>query len=112
MSATEYNLQIAILHTKFSGIFYKINSFFYIFAKKMTTPEILNVGVYRHAQKGTQKVPVLFLGLYMKGLVKSTVYYPDGTLCRKVDGIVDNPPPRLSISTPGFSSDFEYEVGS
>lgn len=74
----------------------------------MTTPEILNVGVYRHAQKGTQEVPVLFLGLYMKGLVKSTVYYPDGTLCRKVDGIVDNPPPRLSISTPGFSSDFEY----
>ena len=47
----------------------------------MITPEILNVGVYREAQKGSQTVPVLFLSLYIRGLQKSISYYPDGTLC-------------------------------
>ncbi len=74
----------------------------------MITPEILNVGVYREAQKGSQTVPVLFLSLYIRGLQKSISYYPDGTLCNIRDASGDKIQPSLSLTPPGFRLEFEY----
>ena len=74
----------------------------------MITPKILNVGVYRDAQNGSQTVPVLFLSLYIKGLRKSTLYYPDGTLCQIRDTAESKVPPTLALTPAGFRSTFEY----
>ena len=74
----------------------------------MITPKILNVGVYHEAQKSTQTVPVLYLGLYLKGLIKSTSFYPDGTLCAEMDQSREKLPPALSLTPAGFRSAFEY----
>ena len=78
------------------------------FCKKMITPKILNVGVYREAQKSSQTIPVLFLGLYVRGLIKSTSFYPDGTLYKTRDSSRQQVQPGLSLTPPGFHSIFEY----
>lgn len=78
------------------------------FCKKMITPKILNVGVYREAQKSSQTIPVLFLGLYVRGLIKSTSFYPDGTLYKIRDTSQERVQPGLSLTPPGFHSIFEY----
>ena len=52
----------------------------------MILPKILNAGVYRHAQKSSQTVHAVHLGLSIRGAVRSTVYFPDGTLCRSDNG--------------------------
>ena len=74
----------------------------------MILPKILNVGVYRHAQKSSQTVHAVHLGLSIWGLIRNCVYYPDGTFCSSFDAEKQKQIPHLSISTPGFSSSFEY----
>ena len=75
----------------------------------MILPKILNAGVYRHAQKSSQTVQAVHLGLSIRGAVRSTVYFPDGTLCRTFDAARDEMIPHLSLSTPGFRSEFEFD---
>lgn len=72
----------------------------------MILPKILNAGVYRDAEKATQTVPVLFLGLYLRGLRRSTIYAPDGTLFRRRETAMDRP--MLSLTPKGFRNSFEY----
>lgn len=74
----------------------------------MITPKILNVGVYREAQRSSQTVPVLYLGLYIRGLLNSTSFYPDGTFCQHLDASQEKLPPTLTLTPPGFRSFFEY----
>lgn len=74
----------------------------------MITPKILNVGVYREAQISFQTVPVLFLGLYVKGLQKQTILYPDGTFCRSYDAAANKRGPCLTLTPPGFRSSFDF----
>ena len=75
----------------------------------MILPKILNVGVYRHAQKSSQTVQAVHLGLSIRGLVRNCVYYPDGSFCSSFDAEKNEQTPHLSISTRGFSSSFEYD---
>ena len=74
----------------------------------MITPKIMNVGVYRDAQKSSQTVPMLYLGLYLQGLIKSTSFYPDGTLCAIQDSSKEKIGPSLSLTPAGIRSSFEY----
>ena len=74
----------------------------------MTTPKILNVGVYRHAQKSSQIVSSLFLSLRVKGLIKSTHYYPDGTLFRSFNATNNDQQALLSLTPAGSKVFFEY----
>ena len=71
----------------------------------MILPKIINAGVYRNAQKSTQIVPTLFLGLYLKGLIKHTTYAPDGTV---LGALTSDVKPSISLTPPGFRLDFEY----
>ena len=72
----------------------------------MILPKIINAGVYRKAEQKTQTVPVLFLGLYMHGLRRSTIYAPDGTLFRRWDPSMDRP--TLGLTPKGFRNTFDY----
>ena len=74
----------------------------------MILPKIMNVGVYRHAEKHAQTITGLWICLSLKGLIRSAVYYPDGTLFRSFDASKQKFVPELRIVTPGFRTDFEY----
>lgn len=83
----------------------------YIFAKVafMILPKIMNVGVYREAQKSSQISRTWGVGLYLKGKVRQTTYYPDGTIKGTFDAAVDEDVPTLSIGAPGFKTVFEFD---
>lgn len=66
---------------------------------------VTNAGVYRHAEKYRQTVPAKWLSLYVKGLVKSTSYFPDGKLCRTFG---PDDCPQLLVNTPGMVMDFVF----
>lgn len=76
----------------------------------MITPKILNVGVYREAEKFIQTTPCVFWGVNIKGLVRSTTYYPDGSLLDERDSKVKQIPPDLQLLPAGCRIDFEYGV--
>ena len=75
----------------------------------MILPKILNAGVYRHAQKSSQTLQAIHLGLSISGAVRSTVYYPDGTLSSTFDAARNEMIPHLSLTTPGFNIEFEFD---
>ena len=77
----------------------------------MDFPKILNAGVYRHAQKSSQTCNAIHLGLNVKGPVRNSVYYPDGSLCRQYEAGKDDFVPSLTLSMPGFHFSFEYDSG-
>lgn len=76
----------------------------------MITPKILNVGVYREAEKFVQITPCIFLGVHIKGLVRCTTYYPDGSLFDERDSKVKQIPPDLHLFPAGCRVDFEYGI--
>ena len=69
----------------------------------------MNVGVYRDAQKSSQISRTWGIGLYLKGKVRQTTYYPDGTVKSSFDAAVDENVPVLSIGAPGFKTVFEFD---
>lgn len=76
----------------------------------MILPKIMNVGVYREPQKSSQISRTWGIGLYLKGKVRSTSYYPDGTIKATFDAAVDEDVPLLSIGAPGFKTVFEFDA--
>ena len=75
----------------------------------MDFPKIRNAGVYRHAQKSSQTCSAIHLGLNVKGPVRNSVYYPDGSLCRQYEAGKDDFVPSLTLAMPGFHFSFEYD---
>ena len=75
----------------------------------MDFPKILNAGVYRHAQKSSQTCHSIFLGLNVRGLIRTSAYYPDGSLYRQYEAGKDDFVPGLSLEMPGFHFSFEYD---
>ncbi len=71
----------------------------------MQMPHVIGAGVYRRAEKYRQTIPAKWLSFYVKGLIKSTSYYPDGKLCRIFS---DDNCPRILVSTPGMVTDFMF----
>ncbi len=71
----------------------------------MQMPHVVGAGVYRQAEKYRQTIPAKWLSLYVKGLVKSTSYYPDGKLCRM---FTPDDCPRIMVSIPGMVTDFMF----
>ena len=67
---------------------------------------VINAGVYRRPEKASRMVcPQKWICLNLSGLISFRHYYPDGHLIE----FPENPKtPSLSLSMPGFFSDFEY----
>ena len=70
----------------------------------------MNVGVYRYAQKSSQISRTWGIGLYLKGKIRSTSYYPDGTIKASFDASVDEDVPLLTLGAPGFKTVFEFDA--
>ena len=77
----------------------------------MSLPQIINAGVYTHAEKYSQKVCHFWIALNISGCVRLDTYYPDGTLCRSFDSRQKESCQTLSLAAPGFRSVFEYNSG-
>ena len=75
----------------------------------MDFPKIRHAGVYRHAQKSSQMCNAIHLGLRVKGPVRNSTYYPDGSLCQHYEAGKDDFVPSLSLALPGFHFSFKYD---
>ncbi len=75
----------------------------------MNLPEIINPGVYRHAQVGHQTIYHPWISLCVRGLVRRDEYDPEGSLLSVFDAAKEPFQPKLAIGIPGFHMDFEYD---
>lgn len=75
----------------------------------MSKVEIINAGVYTHAQKGSQKAHCFWVGLGVKGCVRHDYYYPDGSFCSSFDSTQKEQQGTLSLTAPGFRMVFEFD---
>ena len=74
----------------------------------MKLPKIIYPGVYHHPEHGHGVCPHKRLNLTISGLVKCTNYDSNGKLLSTFDGMYGPAKPSLSVSFPGFHSDYIY----
>jgi len=75
----------------------------------MILPFVTQASDYRFAQTGQQITHAPWVSFGISGLVRSTVYYPDGKLCWDFDSAKQKWVPILGIGYPGCRSVFEYD---
>ena len=75
----------------------------------MILPKIMNIGVYREAQKSTQVSRTWTVSLYLKGRIRQSVYGPDGSHWKTIDTSVDEDVPTLALGIPGCRTVFEFD---